>query len=158
MSLNRLLCFILVSLYITLASSAPLPDTDFRYVELTQHLISKVNPINVSLSLTSFERRNEYVSSLVERSPYDLVDRDINEDSIFTRDMTSRSLDPVEEQTSVHRTEGAKIPAQSSDKKADKIHANLGKKLDKGMKVLDKIKNPIGGAAGKWLFFEVDNL
>lgn len=94
----------------------------------------------------------------MERSPYDLVDRDINEDSIFTRDMTSRSLDPVEEQTSVHRTEGAKIPAQSSDKKADKIHANLGKKLDKGMKVLDKIKNPIGGAAGKWLFFAVDNL
>jgi len=28
------------------------------------------------------------------------------------------------------------------------IHANLGKKLEKGMNVMDKIRNPVSGAAG----------
>jgi len=34
---------------------------------------------------------------------------------------------------------------------SDKIHANLGSKLQKGMDVMKKIQNPVGGAAGKVL-------
>lgn len=29
---------------------------------------------------------------------------------------------------------------------SNKIHVSLGKKLDKGMKIMDKIRNPVGGA------------
>ncbi|KAF8996164.1 hypothetical protein BDQ17DRAFT_1364829 [Cyathus striatus] len=41
-----------------------------------------------------------------------------------------------------------KAASTGTNAASNAIHVDLGKKLDKGMKVLDKIRNPVSGAAG----------
>ncbi|KIM43490.1 hypothetical protein M413DRAFT_443414 [Hebeloma cylindrosporum] len=44
-----------------------------------------------------------------------------------------------------------KAASMGTNALSNKIHVSLGKKLDKGMKIMDKIRNPVSGAGGKAL-------
>ncbi|KIM46965.1 hypothetical protein M413DRAFT_422530 [Hebeloma cylindrosporum] len=44
-----------------------------------------------------------------------------------------------------------KAASMATNAISNRIHVSLGRKLDKGMRVMDKIRNPVGGAGGKAL-------